>query len=91
MGNVPRRPLADRLVAMLEEAATKTATGLYLPADTKEKSQIAKVVAVGQGVKEIKTGERIVVREYSTSDIKVDGVEYLIVKEEDVLAIVKEK
>jgi len=76
---------------MREEAATKTATGLYLPADTKEKSQIAKVVAVGQNVKEIKTGERIVVREYSTSDIKVDGVEYLIVKEEDVLAIVKEK
>jgi chaperonin 10 Kd subunit len=76
---------------MREEAATKTATGLYLPADTKEKSQIAKVVAVGQDVKEIKTGERIVVREYSTSDIKVDGVEYLIVKEEDVLAIVKEK
>ena len=91
MSNVPLRPLADRLVAMREEAAAKTATGLYLPADTKEKSQIAKVVAVGQGVKEIKTGERIVVREYSTSDIKVDGVEYLIVKEEDVLAIVKEK
>ena len=91
MSNVPLRPLADRLVATREEAATKTATGLYLPADTKEKSQIAKVVAVGQGVKEIKTGERIVVREYSTSDIKVDGVEYLIVKEEDVLAIVKEK
>ncbi len=91
MSNVPLRPLADRLVATREEAATKTATGLYLPADTKEKSQIAKVVAVGQDVKEIKTGERIVVREYSTSDIKVDGVEYLIVKEEDVLAIVKEK
>ena len=91
MSNVPLHPLADRLVAMREEAATKTATGLYLPADTKEKSQIAKVVAVGQGVKEIKAGERIVVREYSTSDIKVDGVEYLIVKEEDVLAIVKEK
>lgn len=91
MSNVPLRPLADRLVTMREEAATKTATGLYLPADTKEKSQIAKVVAVGQDVKEIKTGERIVVREYSTSDIKVDGVEYLIVKEEDVLAIVKEK
>ena len=91
MSNVPLRPLADRLVATREEAATKTATGLYLPADTKEKSQIAKVVAVGQDVKEIKIGERIVVREYSTSDIKVDGVEYLIVKEEDVLAIVKEK
>ncbi len=91
MSNVPLRPLADRLVATREEAATKTATGLYLPADTKEKSQIAKVVAVGQDVKEIKTGERIVVREYSTSDIKVNGVEYLIVKEEDVLAIVKEK
>lgn len=89
MSNVPLRPLADRLVAVREEAAKQTATGLYLPADSKEKSQIAKVVAVGSDVKEVKVGDRIVVREYSTTDVKVDGTEYPIVKEEDVLAVVQ--
>ena len=87
MANVPLKPLDDRIVAIREEAATKTNSGLYLPADKKEKSQIAKVVAVGTNVKEVKVDDRIVVREYSTTDIKVDGTEYLIVKEEDVLAI----
>lgn len=87
MSNIPLTPLDDRIVAIREEAATKTATGLYLPADKKEKSQIAKVVAVGKNVEEVKADDRIVVREYSTTDIKVDGVEYIIVKEEDVLAI----
>lgn len=88
MANSPLKPLADRVVAIREEAATKTTSGLYLPADRKEKSQIAEVVAVGGDTKEVKVGDRIVVREYSTSDIKVDDVEYLIVKEEDILAIV---
>lgn len=88
MANSPLKPLADRVVAIREEAATKTTSGLYLPADRKEKSQIAEVVAVGNDTKEVKVGDRIVVREYSTSDIKVDDVEYLIVKEEDILAIV---
>lgn len=87
--NTPLQPLGDRIVAVREEAAAKTATGLYLPAEQKEKSQIAKVVATGHDVKEVKVSDRIVVREYTTSDIKVDGTEYLIVKEEDVLAIVK--
>lgn len=89
MANVPLKPLNDRIVAIREEAATKTNSGLYLPADKKEKSQIAKVVAVGTNVKEVRIDDRIVVREYSTTDIKVDGIEYLIVKEEDVLAIVE--
>ena len=87
MSNVPLKPLDDRVVAIREEAATKTNSGLYLPADKKEKSQIAKVVAVGSNVKEVKVDDRIVVREYSTTDIKVDGAEYIIVKEEDILAI----
>ena len=89
MSNVPLKPLDDRVVAIREEAATKTNSGLYLPADKKEKSQIANIVAVGSNVKEVKVDDRIVVREYSTSDIKVDGAEYLIVKEEDILAVVE--
>lgn len=88
MTKVPLAPLADRVVATREEAATKTAAGLYLPDNAKEKSQVAKVVAVGKDVKEIKDGDRIIVREYSTTDVKVEGIEYLIAKEEDVLAIV---
>ena len=88
MTKVPLKPLGERIVATREEAATKTASGLYLPETAKEKSQIARVVAVGKDVQEIKVGERIIVREYSTTDVKVDGVEYLIVKEEDVMAVV---
>jgi chaperonin GroES len=87
MTKSPITPLADRIVATRETAQTKTAAGLYLPqTDTKERSQIAQVVAVGTSVKEVKVGDKIIVREYSTADVKVDNVEYVIVKEEDVLA-----
>ena len=84
----PIKPLGERVVAVREAAQEKTASGLYLPDNAKEKSQVAKVVAVGKDVKEIKDGDRIIVREYSTTDVKVEGIEYLIAKEEDVLAIV---
>ena len=90
MGKIPIKPLGERVVATREETAAKTASGLYLPDDAKEKSQIAKVVAVGKNVKEIHEGDRIVVREYSTTDVKVNGTEYLIVKEEDALAVVEQ-
>lgn len=86
MSNIPLQPLGDRIVAQREDTASRTATGLYLPDDAKEKSQVAKVLAVGADVKQLETGDRIVVREYSTTDIKVDNVKYFIVKEEDVLA-----
>jgi len=84
----PIKPLADRVVAVREEAQTKTASGLYLPDNAKEKPVIAKVVAVGPDVKSLKIGDRIVYKEYSTTDLKIDKDEYLIVKEEDVLATV---
>ena len=89
MSKVPLKPLGDRIVATREAAASKTASGLYLPDNAKEKSQIAKVVAVGKAVGEIKEGDRVIVREYSTTEVKVENVEYLIAKEEDVLAIVE--
>lgn len=89
MTKSPLRPLNDRVVAIREEAATKTTSGLYLPTEQKEKSQIARVVAVGKKVDEVKVNERIVVREYSTSDIKVDGVDYIIVKQEDILSVIE--
>ena len=89
MTKTPLRPLNDRVVAIREEAATKTTSGLYLPTEQKEKSQIARVVAVGKKVDDVKVNERIVVREYSTSDIKVDGVDYIIVKQEDILSVIE--
>ncbi len=84
----PIKPLADRVVAVREEAQTKTASGIFLPDNAKEKPVLAKVVAVGPKVADLKVGDKIVYKEYSTTELKIDGVEYLIVKEEDVLATV---
>lgn len=88
MTKVPLKPLGERVVATREETAAKTAAGLYLPDNAKEKSQVAKVVAVGKSVNEVKVGDRIIIGGYSTTETKIDSVEYLIVKEEDILAIV---
>jgi chaperonin GroES len=82
----PIKPLADRVVAVREKAQAKTASGLYLPDNAKEKPVVAKVEAIGPGVKTLKVGDRIIYKDYSTTELKVDDVEYLIVKEEDVLA-----
>lgn len=83
------QPLADWIVAQQEEASTRTASGLYLPDKAAEKPKTAKVIKVGKSVKEIKAGDRIVYKSYSTTDIKLDNTEYILVKEEDVLATVK--
>lgn len=87
--SVPIMPLADYVVAVGEEAVSKTASGLYLPGNVAEKPKIAKVVAVGAAVKQIKVGARIILKSYSSTEVKHDGVEYTIVKEEDILATVK--
>lgn len=86
--STPIKPLADRVVAVRELAAEKTASGLYLPDNAKEKPNTAKVEAVGPDVKSLKVGDKIVYKDYTTTELKVDGKEYLIVKEEDVLATV---
>jgi chaperonin GroES len=87
--SVPIQPLGDYVVAQTEEAATKTASGLYLPGGAQEKPKVAKVVAVGKEVKGLKAGDKIVYKSYSQTEIKIDATEYLLVKEEDVLATVK--
>ena len=84
--STPIKPLADRVVATKEEAQSKTASGLYLPSNAKEKPAYATVQAVGPDVKTLKVGDKIVYKEYSTTELKVDNTEYLLVKEEDVLA-----
>ena len=86
--SVSIKPLADRIVAVREEAESKTASGLYLPDAAKEKPVLAKVVAVGKEVKEVKVGDRIVYKEYAPTELKTNGQEYLILKEEDVLATI---
>jgi len=87
--SVPIHPLADYVVAQQEEAESKTASGLYLPEKAAEKPKTAKVLAVGKKVDGIKAGDRIIYKSYSSTDVKVDGVEYLIIDEEDILATVK--
>ena len=82
-------PLADYVVAVSEEAAKKTASGLYLPENAQDKPKTAKVVAVGADVKQVKKGDVIIYKSYSTTDVEVGGKDYILVKEEDVLAVVK--
>jgi chaperonin GroES len=86
--STPIKPLADRVVAVREEAKTQTASGIYLPNDAKEKPVVAEVKAIGPNVKSLKVGNKIVYKEYSTTELKINGTEYLIIKEEDVLATV---
>ena len=87
--SVPLQPLGEYVVAQADEAANKTASGLYLPDNAAEKPKTAKVVAIGKDVKQVKNGDRIVYKSYSTTDVKVDNEEYILVKEEDILATVK--
>ena len=82
-------PLGDYVVAVGEEAQTKTASGIYLPEKATEKPKTAKVVAVGPNAKQIKKGDRIVYKSFSTTEVKIGSEEYILVKEEDILATVK--
>lgn len=82
------KPLGDRLVIKQVVAEETTKSGIVIPGQTKEKPQEATVVAVGKDVKEeLKVGDTVVYSKYAGSNIKVDEEEYIIVKEEDVLAV----
>lgn len=83
------QPLGDYVVAQAEEAQKKTASGLYLPGNAQEKPKTAKVVAVGPQANQVKVGDRIIYKSYSHTDVKVGSEDYILVKEEDVLATVK--
>ena len=79
------KPLSDRIVAKIEKPIEKTASGILL-GEAKEKPAYAVVESVGPDVKAVKKGDKIVYKEYSTTELKVDGTDYIILKEEDVLA-----
>ena len=86
--SIPIKPMADYVVAQAEKAESKTASGLYLPDKAQEKPKTAKVLAVGKEAKEIKVDDRILYKSYSTTEVKINGEEYILVKEEDILATV---
>lgn len=86
MSKVPITPLADYVVATQEAAQTKTASGLFLPDNAGEKPKIATVVATGPAVLDIKVGDKIIFGGYSNTDIKIDGSEYMLIKQENVFA-----
>lgn len=83
------QPLADYVVAQQEEAETKTASGLYIPGGAQEKPKVAKVLAAGKEVKNVKVGDRIIYGGYSNTDVKMDGETFMLVKEENIYATVK--
>ena len=82
------KPLQDRIVAKKETPAEKTASGFFMPGDAKEKPSYATVESVGPDVKHVKKGDKIIFKEYSTTDVKLNNQDYLIIKEEDVLATI---
>ena len=79
------KPLADRVVAKKDAATSTTASGILL-GEAKEKPNTATIESVGPDVKSVKKDDRILYREYSATELKYDGKDYLIVKEEDILA-----
>jgi chaperonin GroES len=92
------RPLQDRLIVERLEGEEKTASGLFIPDNAKEKPQQGKVVAVGKGKVrddgtiqplDLKKGDRILFGKYSGTEIKIDGNEYLIMREDDVLGVLE--
>lgn len=92
------QPLGDRVVVKALESLSKTKGGIVLPDTAKEKPQEGEIVAVGKGrllesgeVKplEVKVGDKVLYGKYSGTEITLDGQEYLILREEDVLAIIK--
>lgn len=87
--SVPLVPLADYVVIEQEKAQTRTASGLYLPEKAADKPKVAKVLAVGDAVKSVKTGDRVVYGGYSNTEVKIDGTDYILVKEENIFAKVK--
>lgn len=92
------KPLADRVVVKVLEAEDKTASGIVLPDKAREKPQEGEVMAVGSGKvldngtkqeMEVKVGDKIIFSRYSGTEIKVKGDEYLILRQDDILALVK--
>ena len=86
------KPLADRVLVEPKEAETTTASGIIIPDNAKEKPQKGKVVAVGNGKKDepltVKVGDTVLYGKYAGTELKLEGGDYIIMRESDILAIV---
>ena len=100
MAKLAIRPLEDRVVIQQIEAEEKTAGGIVLPDTAKEKPQEGKVVAVGKGKVnddgkvtplDVKAGDRILFGKYSGTEVKIDGEDFLIMREDDILGVLEGK
>ena len=89
------KPLNDRVVLKMTEAEETTKSGIILSSGSKEKPQIAEVIAVGPGgevggkkiTMQVKKGDKVVINKYSGTEVKYEGVDYIIVRQDDILAI----
>ena len=86
-------PLADRVIIQQAEAETTTASGIIIPDTAQEKPQKGTVIAVGKGTKDnlmtVKVGDNILYGKYAGTELKYNGADYIIMKESDILAIIK--
>ena len=89
------KPLGDRVVTKMAEAEETTKSGIILAGSAKEKPQFAEVIAVGPGVDgkevkmELKVGDKVIMSKYAGTEVKIDGEEYIIISQKDVLAVVE--
>ena len=97
LSHLKRQPLADRVVIKMEEAEETTKSGIILTGSAKEKPEVAEVIAVGPGgmvdgkeiTMTVKVGDKVITSKFSGTEVKIEGNEYIIVKENDILAIVE--
>ena len=93
MKKIKLTPLADKVIVQQAEAETKTASGIIIPDTAQEKPQKGNVVAVGKGTKEnpitVKVGDSVLYGKYAGTELKFEGEDFLIMKETDILAIIK--
>lgn len=91
------KPLSDRVVVTMVEVEETTKSGIILTASAKEKPQVAEVIAVGPGMVQdgklvpmtVKVGDKVITSKYSGTEIKLDGKDYIVVSQSDILAIVE--
>lgn len=91
------KPLSDRVVIKMVEAEETTASGIILTGSAKEKPQVAEVLAVGPGgvvdgkeiVMQVKPGDKVITSKYSGTEVKIDGEELIVVRQNDILAVVE--
>lgn len=87
MANI--KPLGERVLVKRLESEQKTASGIIIPDTAQEKTQLGAVIAAGEGVKTVKTDDTVLFGKFSGTEIKFDGEEYLILKEDELLGVVQ--